>query len=253
MALVDISRAGAVGVLTLNRPKARNALSRELIAALASALDALERDAEIAAIVLTGRDVFCAGADIAEMRGIDLTTAVLQDFSGCCDRLASCAKPLIAAVEGFAIGGGCELIEMCDVVIAGEDAKFGHPEIALGTLSGGGGTQRLARAVGRARAMDLILTGRLIPAAEAERIGLISRVVAKGTALEVAQQVAWQIAAHAPLAVRFAKQAVDRAVSIGLTDGLALERRLFHLTFATGEFQPRLERYLAGRGKASPA
>ena len=249
MALVQISRAGAVGVLTLNRPQARNALSRELIKALASELDALEQDAEIAAIVLTGGAAFCAGADIAEMRTIDLATALLQDFSGCCDRLASCAKPLIAAVEGFAIGGGCELIEMCDVVIAGEDAKFGHPEIALGTLSGGGGTQRLARAIGRARAMDLILTGRLIPAAEAERIGLISRVVAPGTALEVAQQVGAQIAAHAPLAVRFAKQAVDRAVSVGLADGLALERRLFHLSFATGELQPRLERYLAGRGR----
>lgn len=253
MALVDISRAGAVGVLTLDRPQARNALSRELIAALASELDALERDAAIAAIVLTGREVFCAGADIAEMRGIDLATALLQDFSGCCDRLASCAKPLIAAVEGFAIGGGCELIEMCDVVIAGEDAKFGHPEIALGTLSGGGGTQRLARAVGRARAMDLVLTGRLITAAEAERIGLISRVVAPGSALEIAQQVGAQIAAQAPLAVRFAKQAVDRAVSVGLAEGLALERRLFHLSFATGEFQPRLERYLAARAKPSPA
>jgi len=253
MALVDLSRAGAVGVLTLNRPQARNALSRELIAALASALDALERDAAIAAIVLTGGGAFCAGADIAEMRSIDLATALLQDFSGCCDRLANCAKPLIAAVEGFAIGGGCELIEMCDIVVAGEDAKFGHPEIALGTLSGGGGTQRLARAVGRARAMDLILTGRLIPAAEAERIGLISRVVVPGAALEVAQQIGAQIAAQAPLAIRFAKQAVDRAVSVGLADGLALERRLFHLSFATGEFQPRLERFLAGRGKPSPA
>jgi enoyl-CoA hydratase len=253
MALVEISRAGAVGILTLNRPQARNALSRELIAALASALDALEQDAEIGAIVLTGGATFCAGADIADMRGIDLATALVEDFSGCCDRLASCIKPLIAAVEGFAIGGGCELIEMCDVVIAGENAKFGHPEIALGTLSGGGGTQRLSRAVGRARAMDLILTGRLIAAVEAERIGLISRVVAPGAALEVAQQIGAQIAAHEPLAVRFAKQAVDRAVSVGLADGLALERRLFHLSFATGEFQPRLERFLADRGKPPPA
>ncbi|NEW93923.1 enoyl-CoA hydratase-related protein [Rhodopseudomonas sp. BR0M22] len=248
--LVEIERNDAVGVVTLNRPGARNALSRQLIADLATALETLERDAAIAAVVLTGRDVFCAGADIAEMHGIDLATALAEDFSGCCDRLASCNKPLIAAVEAYAIGGGCELIEMCDLVIAGAGARFGHPEIALGTLSGGGGTQRLARAIGRARAMDLVLTGRLISAAEAERIGLISRVVKDGAALAAACEAAAQIAAHPIHAVRFAKQAVDRAVSVGLADGLALERRLFHLSFAAGEFQPRLEQFLARRGSA---
>ncbi|WP_013501319.1 enoyl-CoA hydratase-related protein [Rhodopseudomonas palustris] len=245
--VMEIDRQGAIGIVTLNRPQARNALSRELITALAAALDELERDAATAAIVLTGREVFCAGADIAEMRGIDLATALAEDFSGCCDRLASCTKPLIAAVEGYAIGGGCELIEMCDLVIAGVGAKFGHPEIALGTLSGGGGTQRLARAIGRARAMDLVLTGRLISAVEAERIGLISRTVEDGTARAAACEAAAQIAAHPIHAVRFAKQAVDRAVSVGLADGLALERRLFHLSFAAGEFHPRLEQYLARR------
>lgn len=218
-----------------------------MIRALAAALDELERDAAIAAIVLSGREVFCAGADIAEMRGIDLATVLAEDFSGCCDRLATCAKPLIAAVEGYAIGGGCELIEMCDLVIAGIGAKFGHPEIAFGTLSGGGGTQRLARAVGRARAMDLILTGRLISAIEAERIGLISRVVEDGEAHQAAREAAKLIAAHPVRAVRFAKQAVDRAVSAGLADGLALERRLFHLSFATGELPPRLDRFLTRR------
>lgn len=245
--VVEVDRQGAVGIVTLDRPEARNALSREMIRALAAALDELERDAAIAAIVLSGREVFCAGADIAEMRGIDLATVLAEDFSGCCDRLATCAKPLIAAVEGYAIGGGCELIEMCDLVIAGTGARFGHPEIALGTLSGGGGTQRLARAVGRARAMDLILTGRLISASEAERIGLISRVVEDGKAYLTACEAAKLIAAHPVRAVRFAKQAVDRAVSAGLADGLALERRLFHLSFATSELQPRFDRFLTRR------
>ncbi|MFT0877463.1 enoyl-CoA hydratase-related protein [Rhodopseudomonas sp. G2_2311] len=245
--VVAIDRQGAIGIVTLDRPQARNALSREVIRELAAALDELERDAAIAAIVLTGREVFCAGADIAEMRGIDLATALAEDFSGCCDRLATCTKPLIAAVEGYAIGGGCELIEMCDLVIAGKGARFGHPEIALGTPSGGGGTQRLARAVGRARAMDLILTGRLISATEAERIGLISRVVDNGTAYQAACEAAALIAANPVRAVRFAKQAVDRAVSVGLADGLALERRLFHLSFAAGELQPQLDRFLLRR------
>lgn len=245
--VVKIDRQGAIGIVTLDRPQARNALSREVIRALAAALDELERDAAIAAIVLTGREVFCAGADIAEMRGIDLATALAEDFSGCCDRLATCTKPLIAAVEGYAIGGGCELIEMCDLVIAGNGARFGHPEIAFGTLSGGGGTQRLARAVGRARAMDLILTGRLISAIEAERIGLISRVVDDGAAYQAACESAKLIAKHPVQAVRFAKQAVDRAVSVGLADGLALERRLFHLSFTTGELQPQLDCFLARR------
>ncbi|MFT3941243.1 enoyl-CoA hydratase-related protein [Rhodopseudomonas sp.] len=241
--VVKIDRQGAIGTVTLDRPQARNALSREVVRNLSAALDELERDAAIAAIVLTGREVFCAGADIAEMRGIDLATALAEDFSGCCDRLATCTKPLIAAVEGYAIGGGCELIEMCDLVIAGAGARFGHPEIALGTLSGGGGTQRLARAVGRARAMDLILTGRLISATEAERIGLISRVVDDSATYHAACEAAKLIASHPVQAVRFAKQAVDRAVSVGLADGLALERRLFHLSFATGELQPRLDRF----------
>lgn len=253
MPLVEITRTGAVGVLTMNRPQARNALSRELIAELGAALETLENDAAIAAMILTGNEAFCAGADIAEMRGIDLVTAMAEDFSGCCERLARCVKPVVAAVEGFAIGGGCELIEMCDLVIAGEGAKFGHPEIALGTLSGGGGTQRLARALGRARAMDLVLTGRLIAAREAERIGLISRVVADGTALGAAHEISAQIAAHPAHAVRFAKQAVDHAVSVGLADGLALERRLFHLSFATGEMQPRLEHFVARRTPRPPA
>ncbi len=249
--MIKASRSGAVGIVTLNRPEARNALSRALIAAMSSELDALQSDAGVKAIVLTGNPVFCAGADVAEMKSISLLEALAEDFSGCCERLVKCSKPLIAAVEGYAIGAGCEMIEMCDIVVAGESARFGHPEITLGTLSGAGGTQRLARAVGRAKAMDLILTGRLINASEAERIGLISRVAASGAALDTAMEIAELLASHAPHAVRFAKEGVDCAVSLGLEDGLRLERRLFHLSFATGEFQAGMERFLAKRAGSS--
>ena len=245
--MIEISVEDRIGVITLNRPEARNALSRSLIAALADAVQSLEEDPIVAVLVLTGGPPFCAGADIAEMAEIGLLEALAQDFSGCCDRLAACVKPIIAAVEGYAIGGGCELIEMSDLVIAAEDARFGHPEVTLGTLSGAGGTQRLARAVGRAKAMDLMLTGRLISAAEAERMGLISRVVAPGEALAAAMEAARQIAAHPTLAVRLVKEAVHRAVSVGLEDGIRLERRLFHLSFATGEFQRGMRKFLAKR------
>lgn len=243
--MIEMRQTGAVGIVTLNRPEARNALSRALTGALSSALDSLQAQTDVKVILLAGEPVFCAGADIAEMASISLLEALTEDFSGCCDRLAKCSKPLVAAVEGYAIGGGCELIEMCDIVVAAENARFGHPEITLGTLSGAGGTQRLARAIGRARAMDLILTGRLIGASEAEKIGLISRVVPSGDAFSAALEIAAQIASRAPFAVRFAKEAVDRAVSFGLEDGLRLERRLFHLSFATGEFERGMEQFLA--------
>ena len=246
--MIEISVEDKIGVVTLSRPEVRNALSRSLIAALADAVQSLEDDPAVAVLVLTGGPPFCAGADIAEMKDITLLEALSQDFSGCCDRLAACAKPVVVAVEGYAIGGGCELVEMGDVVVAAEDARFGHPEITLGTLSGAGGTQRLARAVGRAKAMDLMLTGRLIGAAEAERIGLVSRVVPPGEAFSTAMTVARQIAAHPPFAVRFTKEAVHRAVSVGLEDGIRLERRLFHLSFAAGEFQRGMQKFLAKRG-----
>jgi enoyl-CoA hydratase len=243
--MIEIKRTGAVGVITLNRPETRNAISRALAAQLSSTLDALQADHDVRVILLTGAPVFCAGADVAEMMNMSLLEALAEDFSGCCERFARCSKPLIAAVEGYAIGGGCELIEMCDIVVAAENARFGHPEITLGTLSGAGGTQRLARAIGRAKAMDLVLTGRLIEAPEAEKIGLISRVVAAGSALDEALSIAQQVATRAPFAARFAKEAVDRALSFGLEDGLRLERRLFHLSFATGEFQQGMQQFLA--------
>jgi len=242
--MIKTRRSEAIGILTLNRPETRNALSRALIEAMSSELDALQSDAGIKVIVLTGDPVFCAGADVAEMKNISLLEALAEDFSGCCERLVKCTKPLIAAVEGYAVGAGCEMIEMCDIVVAGESARFGHPEITLGTLSGAGGTQRLARTIGRARAMDLILTGRLVNAVEAEKIGLISRVAATGAALDTALEIAELLVGRAPLAVRFAKEAVDRAVSFGIEDALRLERRLFHLSFATGEFHAGMEQFL---------
>jgi enoyl-CoA hydratase len=216
---------------------------------MAQAIDELQANAAVRVILLTGNPAFCAGADINEMRQMDAAEALAEDFSGCCDRFASCIKPIVAAVEGYAVGGGCELIEMCDIVVAAADARFGHPEITLGTLSGAGGTQRLARAVGRAKAMDLMLTGRLIDAPEAERLGLISRVVAKGKSLEAALEIAQQVASRAPFAARFVKEAVHHAVSVGLEEGLRLERRLFHLTFTTGELHEGMRQFVGKRVK----
>ena len=218
-----------------------------MITAMTAAIIQLEADPDVRVILLTGGPPFCAGADIVEISDMTLTNALREDFAGCCDRLASCVKPVVAAVEGYALGGGCELIEMCDIVFAAEGSRFGHPEILLGTLSGAGGTQRLARAVGRAKAMDMILTGRLIKATEAERCGLISRVVGAGAAYAVAMEVATQLATQAPQALRFAKEAVHRAVSVGLEDGLRLERRLFHLSFATGERHEGTRTFLANK------
>jgi enoyl-CoA hydratase len=245
--VIETRLVGTVAVLTLNRPEARNALSRPLISAMTQAIDELQANAAVRVILLTGNRAFCAGADINEMQQMDTAEALAEDFSGCCDKLAACTKPVVAAVEGYAVGGGCELIEMCDIVVAASDARFGHPEITLGTVSGAGGTQRLARAVGRAKAMDRILTGRLIDAPEAERLGLISRVVASGKSLEAALDIAQQIASRAPFAVQFAKEAVHRAVSVGLEEGLRLERRLFHLSFATGELHEGMRQYAARR------
>lgn len=245
--MLQVAVEKGVGILRLDRLEARNALSRALIAALGEAVSRFEADDNVRAVLLAGGPPFCAGADIEEMSELGLSEALAEDFSGCCDRLAACPLPVVVAVEGYALGGGCELVEMADIVIAAENARFGHPEITVGTLSGAGGTQRLARAIGRAKAMDLILTGRLIGAPEAERIGLISRVVAPGEAEREAREVATALSARSPLPLRFAKESVNRAVSVGLEDGLRLERRLFHLTFATGDLHQGMERFLADK------
>lgn len=223
-----------VGLITLNRPKALNALSSALMAELTHALDALEVDAQIGAIVVTGSEkAFAAGADIKEMRDKSYAEAYLEDFITAWERLARCRKPVIAAVAGYALGGGCELALMCDFVIAAENAKFGQPEITLGTLPGAGGTQRLTRLVGKSKAMEMCLTGRMMDAAEAERAGLASRVVPTTEIVKEAVKAAQQIAGFSRPATLMVKEAVNRAYETTLTEGIRFERRLFHAAFAT--------------------
>jgi enoyl-CoA hydratase len=230
-----LERRDRVGLITLNRPKALNALCAQLIAELEQALNELEADADIGAIVVTGSErAFAAGADIKEMKDRTFIDVFTSDFiTKGWERLAQCRKPTIAAVAGYALGGGCEMAMMCDLIIAAETAKFGQPEITIGTIPGAGGTQRLTRAVGKAKAMDLILTGRTMDAAEAERSGLVARVVAADKLLEEALAVAAKIASFSLPSVLLAKEALNRAFETGLAEGLKFERRVFHATFGT--------------------
>ena len=230
-----VERRGAVGIITLNRPQALNALNAALITELASALDNFESDAAIGAIVLTGGEkAFAAGADIKEMLTKTYPQIYLDDFitSGW-ERVGQCRKPVVAAVAGFALGGGCEVAMMCDIIIAADNARFGQPEITLGTIPGAGGTQRLARFVGKAKAMDLCLTGRMMDATEAERAGLISRVVPAAELLSEAVKVAERVASMSRPIAMMVKESISRAWETTLTEGVRFERRLFHATFAT--------------------
>jgi len=228
---------GAVGLVTLNRPKALNALNSALMAELREALDGFETDGAIGAIVVTGSEkAFAAGADIKEMKDRGFVDVYLSDFiTRDWERLAQCRKPTIAAVAGYALGGGCEVAMMCDIIIAADNARFGQPEIALGTLPGAGGTQRLTRAIGKAKAMEMVLTGRMMDAAEAERSGLVARVVPAAELIGEAMKLAEKIAGLSRPAVVLAKEAVNRAFETGLTEGLRIERRLFHASFATAD------------------
>jgi enoyl-CoA hydratase len=232
-----VERRGAVGIVTLNRPAALNALNAALIAELAAALDDLERDETIGAIVVTGNEkAFAAGADVKEMVSKTYPETYCEDFitSGW-ERIAQCRKPVIAAVAGFALGGGCEIAMMCDIVIAADTARFGQPEINLGTIPGAGGTQRLTRFVGKAKAMDLCLTGRMMDAAEAERAGLVSRIVPAAELLSEAVKIAERVAAMSRPIAMMVKEAVNRAYETTLAEGVRFERRLFHSTFATAD------------------
>jgi enoyl-CoA hydratase len=225
---------GRVGIVTLNRPEALNALNAELIAELSDALDDFEADDAVGCIVVTGSDkAFAAGADIKEMASKSFVEAYGSDFIGPWDRLSRCRKPTIAAVAGFALGGGCELALMCDIVLAADTAKFGQPEIGLGIIPGAGGTQRLTRAVGKAKAMEMVLSGRRIDAAEAESAGLVARVVAASALLEEAIALAEKIASHSRTATMMAKEAVNAAFEMPLSQGAQFERRLFYALFAT--------------------
>jgi enoyl-CoA hydratase len=222
---IIVESQGAVGIIKLNRPKMLNALSFGVFREIAAAVDDLEADDKIGCIVVTGSEkAFAAGADIKEMQPKGFIDMFASDFAAVGgDRVAKCRKPTIAAVSGYALGGGCELAMMCDIIIAADTAKFGQPEITLGTIPGIGGTQRLTRAVGKSKAMDLCLTGRMMDAAEAERSGLVSRVV---------PAAAEKIAAMSRPAAAMAKEAINRAFETTLSEGMNVERNLFHSTFA---------------------
>ncbi|MSP66920.1 MAG: enoyl-CoA hydratase [Alphaproteobacteria bacterium] len=246
--LVTVAREGAVGLVTLNRPEALNALNNALIADLNRALEELEADAGIGAIVLTGSaKAFAAGADIKEMQPRSYMDAFGSDFIGPWERITQCKKPVIAAVSGFALGGGCELAMMCDLIIAAESARFGQPEINLGIFPGVGGTQRLTRAIGKAKAMDLILTGRMMDAAEAERAGLVARVVPGEKLLEEALKMAAVVAAKSKPILAMAKAAVNRAFETTLAEGLRFERALFYSTFATADQKEGMSAFMEKR------
>jgi len=239
----------AVAVLTLNRPKALNALSDGLMRALVQRLQEIDADDAIRAAVVTGTGkAFAAGADIKEMHSREDYAAVRH-----CDMLAhwsgvsSIRKPVIAAVNGFALGGGCELAMSCDIIIASEDAKFGQPEITLGTIPGVGGTQRLIRAVGKSKAMELVLSGAMLTASEAERAGLVSRVVPQGSALEEALKVAEKIASFSTPVAQLAKECVNAAAETTLTEGLRFERGLFHATWALEDRREGFQAFIEKR------
>lgn len=229
-----VERDGRVGTITLNRPQALNALNSQMMNDVTTAAADFDDDPEIGAIIITGSaKAFAAGADIKEMSALSFADVFGGDFFATWAKLAAVRTPTIAAVAGHALGGGCELAMMCDLLIAADTAKFGQPEIKLGVLPGMGGSQRLTRAIGKAKAMDLILTGRTIDAVEAERSGLVSRVVAADDLLTEAKAAATAIAGMSLSATRMAKEAVNRAFETTLAEGLLYERRLFHSTFAT--------------------
>ena len=231
---IIVESKGAVGIITLNRPKMLNALSFGVFREIAAAVDDLEADDGIGCILLTGSEkAFAAGADIREMQPktfIDMFSSDFAAIGG--DRVAKCRKPTIAAVSGYALGGGCELAMMCDIIIAADTAKFGQPEITLGTIPGIGGTQRLTRAIGKSKAMDLCLTGRMMDAAEAERSGLVSRIVPADKLMDEALSAAEKIASMSRPAAAMAKEAINRAFETPLSEGMNVERNLFHATFA---------------------
>ncbi|HMZ14387.1 MAG TPA: enoyl-CoA hydratase [Mycobacterium sp.] len=231
-----VDREDRVGIITLNRPQALNALNSQVMVEVTTAAAEFDADPGIGAIVITGNaKAFAAGADIKEMATLSFSEVFDADFFAAWGKLAAVRTPTIAAVAGYALGGGCELAMMCDLIIAADTAKFGQPEIKLGVLPGMGGSQRLTRAIGKAKAMDLILTGRNIDAAEAERSGLVSRVVPADDLLTEAKAVATTISRMSRSAARMAKEAVNRAFESTLTEGLLYERRLFHSSFATDD------------------
>ncbi|MEG1454556.1 MAG: enoyl-CoA hydratase [Comamonas sp.] len=243
------TEADKVGVITLNRPKQLNALNEQLMTELGAALQAFDADEKIGCVIITGSEkAFAAGADIGAMAKYSFVDAYKGDYiTRNWETIRGIRKPVIAAVSGFALGGGCELAMMCDFIIAADNAKFGQPEIKLGVIPGAGGTQRLPRAVGKAKAMDLALTGRMMDATEAERAGLVSRVVALDKLMDEALGAALQISNFSQIAVMAAKESVNRAFEGSLSDGVMFERRLFHALFATQDQKEGMDAFVNKR------
>src|SRR6516165_2061591 len=245
---IQVEQRGRVGVIRLDRPQALNALNSALNAELGRAVAAFDADAGIGCMLLTGSDkAFAAGADIREMAEKSAVEVFTEDFAGNWDAVARARKPVVAAVAGFALGGGCELAMQCDLIIAADTAKFGQPEIKLGVIPGIAGTQRLPRAVGKAKAMDLILTGRMMDAVEAERSGLVARVVPAASLMEEALKVAETIAAMSLPSVLAAKEAINRAFETSLAEGVRFERRVFHGLFATRDQKEGMAAFIEKR------
>ena len=249
---IIVETRGKVGLITLNRPKAMNALNDALIDEIGLALDGFEADEQIGCMVITGSEkAFAAGADIAAMKDWGYMDVYKTNYiSRNWDRVGRCRKPLIAAVAGFALGGGCELAMTCDFIIAADNAKFGQPEVKLGILPGAGGTQRLPRAVGKAKAMDMCLTSRLMDAAEAERTGLVSRVVPADKLIEEALSAAETIASFSLPVVLMIKESVNRAFESSLTEGMLFERRSFHSAFALSDRKEGMSAFVEKRKPA---
>src|SRR6202451_4020100 len=245
---IIVETRGRVGLIRLNRPQALNALNRALMGELGQAIAAFEADTNIGCMVITGSEkAFAAGADIKEMADKEFNDVFLGDFTADWHRVAEARKPVVAAVAGFALGGGCELAMQCDLIIAADNAKFGQPEIKLGIIPGIGGTQRLTHAVGKAKAMDLILTGRMMDAQEAERSGLVARIVPAANLLDEAVKVAETIAAMSLPSVLAAKESVNRAFEMSQAEGIRFERRIFHSLFATADQSEGMHAFIEKR------
>ena len=245
---IIVETKGRVGIVRLNRPNALNALNAQLIEDMRTALDKLEADDGIGAIVITGSDkAFAAGADIKEMQSKTYMSAYKEDFISRWDRVGLCRKPVIAAVAGFALGGGCELAMMCDIIIAADSAKFGQPEIKLGVMPGSGGTQRLIRQVGKSKAMEMCLTGRMMDAAEAERANLVARVVPAASLMEEAMKTAEIIASMSLPIAMMTKETINRAYETPLTEGIRFERRVFHSQFSVADQKEGMAAFIEKR------
>ena len=245
---IIVSCEQQIGIVVLNRPKVLNALNAEMMSELVDALEVLDQDEAIRCLILTGNDkAFAAGADISEMAEASAVEMLLRNNIARWDRIMRISKPIIAAVSGYALGGGCELALLCDLIIASETARFGQPEISIGVIPGAGGTQRLAKTLGKYKAMELVLTGGMVSAQEAERLGLVNRVVPVESYLDEAKKLAHEICLRSPLALKLAKEAILKAFDTSLRDGLDFERKCFYLLFGSEDQREGMKAFLEKR------